>query len=50
MAGSGTGAYKEISGTFKMTITVDEVDSLSNCKAHLSQTIVTSGSGSVSYR
>lgn len=48
VAGSGTGAYKGISGNFKMTITIHEVDSWPKCKALLSQAIFITGSGTVS--
>ncbi|MGD0809256.1 MAG: hypothetical protein ABSA91_06055 [Acidimicrobiales bacterium] len=47
--GSGTGAYKGISGNFNMTVTVHEVDSWPKGNALLSQTIVTSGSGTVTF-
>jgi hypothetical protein len=47
--GSGTGAYKGISGNFNMTVTVHQVDSWPKCNPLLSQTIVTSGSGTVTF-
>ncbi len=49
MAGSGTGAYKGISGTFQMTITIYEVDSWPKCSALLAQDIFMTGSGTVSF-
>jgi hypothetical protein len=51
VAGSGTGAYKGISGSFDLTITLAEVDAKTNCgasSAFLRQSIVTAGSGTVS--
>ena len=49
VAGSGTGAYKGISGDFKMIITIHEVDSWPKCKALLGQAIFITGSGTVSF-
>jgi hypothetical protein len=54
-AGSGRGAYKGISGSFKLTIRVNEVDAKPGCQpfsgsALLAQTIFISGSGTVSFR
>jgi hypothetical protein len=49
VAGSGTGVYKGISGTFTTSITIHEVDSWPRCKALLAQTIFTTGSGNVSF-
>jgi hypothetical protein len=49
VAGSGTGAYRGISGNFTMTITIHEVDSWPKCKALLAQTIFITGSGTVSF-
>jgi hypothetical protein len=49
VAGSGTGSYQGIRGTLTTTITVHEVDSWPKCRALLAETIVTSGSGVVSY-
>jgi hypothetical protein len=48
--GSGTGSYKGISGTFNLTITLDEVYRRTACSetgAYLAQSIVTTGSGTV---
>lgn len=50
VAGSGTGAYRAIRGTFTLTVTVAEVDAKANCRpdsAFLDQIIVTAGSGTV---
>jgi hypothetical protein len=49
VAGTGTGAYKGISGNFTMTITVNEVDSWPHCTSLLAETIYTSGSGTISH-
>jgi hypothetical protein len=54
VAGSGTGAYKGISGNFKLTITGNEVDAKPGCQpfsgsALLAQSIFISGSGTVSF-
>jgi hypothetical protein len=52
-AGSGTGAYKGIRGSFRLTIAVNEVDGQSSChngpSVLLAQTIFFSGSGTVSF-
>ena len=55
VAGSGTGAYKGISGSFKLTITANEVDAKPGCQPFsgsplLAQTVVIAGSGTVSFR
>jgi hypothetical protein len=55
VAGSGTGAYKGISGSFKLTITGNEVDAKPGCQpfsgsALLAQSIFIAGSGAVSFR
>jgi hypothetical protein len=55
VAGSGTGAYKGISGNFKLTITGNEVDAKPGCQpfsgsALLAQSIFIAGSGTVSFR
>lgn len=55
VAGSGTGAYKGISGTFTLTLTGNEVDAKPGCQpfsgsALLAQTIFIAGSGTVSFR
>jgi hypothetical protein len=52
-AHSGTGAYKGISGSFKLTITANEVDAKPGCQPFsgsplLAQTVVIAGSGTVS--
>jgi hypothetical protein len=54
VAGSGTGAYKGISGSFTLTITGNEVDAKPGCQpfsgsALLAQTIFIAGSGTVSF-
>ncbi|GAA5190159.1 hypothetical protein GCM10023322_44660 [Rugosimonospora acidiphila] len=52
VAGSGTGAYRGIRGSFHLTITLDEVYRPGACSeqsAYLSQTIVTTGSGRVAF-
>jgi hypothetical protein len=49
VAGSGTSDYKGISGSFSVSSTVHEVDSWPKCRALLAETVVTSGSGSVSF-
>ena len=49
VAGSATGAYQRISGTFRMTITINEVDSWPKCRALLAQTIYIAGVGAVSF-
>jgi hypothetical protein len=53
VAGSGTGAYKGVDGSFTLTVTLDEVDAVSKAQpcngsgAFLGQVIVTTGSGTV---
>jgi hypothetical protein len=53
VAGSGTGAYKGISGSFKLTITVNEVDGQSSChngaSVLLAQALFITGSGTVAF-
>ena len=52
VTGSGTGSYKGISGTFNLTITLDEVYRPTACDetgAYFAQSIVTTGSGTVSF-
>jgi len=53
VAGSGTGAYKGISGNFKLAITVNEVDGQSSChngaSVLLAQALFIAGSGTVSF-
>ena len=54
VAGSGTGAYKGISGNFTLTIAVNEVDAKPGCQpfsgsALLAQSIFIAGSGTVSF-
>jgi hypothetical protein len=53
VAGSGTGAYKGISGSFTLTITVNEVDGQSSChngaSVLLSQALFIYGPGTVSF-
>ncbi len=49
VAGSGTGSYKGISGTFNLTLELDEVDPTLNCSTFLAQVIVITGSGTVSF-
>jgi len=51
--GSGTGAYKGLSGNFALTITINEVQSPPNCPAtdtspYLAQSVFITGSGKVS--
>lgn len=51
VAGSGTGAYRGIAGTFSMTVTIDEVDVKPVCNgtsAFLAQVILMDGTGTVS--
>lgn len=53
VTGSGTGSYRGISGGFHLTMTLAEVDATANCgpsSAFLRQSIVTAGSGTVSFR
>jgi len=53
--GSGTGAYRGVGGAFTLTIALDEVDKVSAAEpctagsAFLSQAIVTSGPGSITF-
>jgi hypothetical protein len=50
VAGSGTGAYRGVTGTFTLTATVDEIDTKAACTTtgkFLAQVIVISGSGTV---
>ena len=51
--GSGTGAYKGISGSFNLTVTINEVDSWPKCprtgQTLLTQTVFAIGSGVVSF-
>jgi hypothetical protein len=52
VAGSGTGAYVGITGTFHLTITLDEVYRPIACSvtgAYLAQSIVITGPGTVTY-
>ena len=49
VAGSGTGAYKTISGNFQMAITIHEVDSWPKCIALLAEDIFITGSGTVAF-
>lgn len=51
VAGSGTGSYRGISGSFALTVTIDEVDVKPVCNGtskFLSQVILLAGSGTVS--
>ncbi len=52
VSGSGTGAYKGISGSFKMTVTINEVDSWPKCsrtgQSLLTQSAFITASGNVS--
>jgi hypothetical protein len=53
VAGSGTGSYKGVTGTFNLTVTLDEVYKPGACHetgAYLAQSIVTTGLGTVSFR
>jgi hypothetical protein len=48
--GSGTGAYRGVTGTFTLTATVDEIDAKSGCTAtgaFIAQVIVITGPGTV---
>jgi len=50
--GSGTGAYKRISGVFDLTVTIDEVDTKPNCDASAqfrAEAIVITGSGTIAF-
>jgi hypothetical protein len=52
VTGSGTGSYKGITGIFNLSITLDEVFRRAACNesgAYLSQSIVTTGPGTVSF-
>ncbi len=53
VAGSGTGAYKGISGSFKLVVTVNEVDTWPKCprsgQTLLTQSVFVTGSGTVSF-
>jgi len=54
VAGSGTGAYKGIGGTFMLTFSGNEVDAKPGCQPFsgsplLAQTVVIAGSGTVSF-
>ena len=51
VAGSGAGSYRGISGSFALTITLDEIyrpPACSETSAYLAQSIVTTGTGSIS--
>lgn len=52
--GSGTGAYEGISGSFDLTVTINEVDNWPTCPKSgqnlLTESIFVTGSGSVSFR
>lgn len=47
VAGSGTGAYKGISGSFDVSVSLAEVDQLNGCGGLLKQLLVITGSGTV---
>jgi hypothetical protein len=55
IAGSGTGAYKGVGGSFTLTVTLDEVDKTSAAQPcngtapFLSQAIVVSGPGTITF-
>jgi hypothetical protein len=52
VAGSGTGSYRGISGSFAVTVTIDEVDVKPVCdgtSAFLAQVILIAGPGTVSF-
>ena len=52
VTGSGTGAYRGITGTFDVTVTIEEVDVKPVCNGtsgFLSQLILLDGTGAVSY-
>jgi hypothetical protein len=52
VAGSGTGAYRGISGSFTVTVTIDEVDVKPVCNgtsAFLAQVALIAGPGTVSF-
>jgi hypothetical protein len=49
--GSGTGSYRGLTGTFRLTVMIAEVDARNHCtpsSAFLKQAVVTTGSGSLS--
>ena len=48
VAGSGTGSYRGIGGSFSMTVTIDEVDKTHANGPFLAQLIFLTGSGTVS--
>jgi len=53
VAGSGTGLYQGISGSFAMAVTIDEVDAKPVCDGtgkFLAQVILLTGAGTVSFR
>lgn len=47
VAGSGTGAYHGIAGTFALTLVLDEVDTGADCATFGAQSIVISGEATV---
>ena len=50
VVGTGTGTYAGIRGSFRLTVTIAEVDAKAHCSASsafLSQAVVTAGSGTV---
>jgi hypothetical protein len=49
VGGSGTGAYRGITGTFTLTIAVTEVDVRPTCGGLVAQLVVITGSASVTY-
>jgi hypothetical protein len=52
VANSGTESYRAITGSFNLTVTLDEVDRPDGCSQnspYLSQIILMTGSGSVSF-
>lgn len=52
VAGSGTGAYRGINGSFRLTIMIAEVDARRHCgpsSAFLSQAVIMVGRGTVSF-
>jgi len=49
--GSGTGAYKGVSGSFDLSVLVDEIDTAcSGSEAYLAQSFITNGNGNVSFK
>jgi hypothetical protein len=48
VSGSGTGAYKGISGSLVMTVNVNEVDASPQCGGLLAQSVFTTATGTVS--